>query len=129
MLIPVTVSPASESNPKLPPGLAKISHDEIALIELQGLLEVEASRPEERDGKFVGKLNMDNPVSPSTLLFWGVFLFFLLYFQKGAHGPVEIMSDSGGHSKGPDAMERLRHVTALHCLAHAHYASVSVSGS
>ena len=74
MLIPVTVSPASPSNPKLPPGLAKISHDEVALIELQGSLEVEASRPEEQDGKFVGKLNMDNPVSRLCCLFFSSFL-------------------------------------------------------
>ncbi len=58
MLIPITFN-ASESLEKLPPSLAKISHDEVVLIELQGALEIDSSRPNERDGKLVGTLSID----------------------------------------------------------------------
>lgn len=56
--IPITTSPSS-SNLKLPPGLVKISHDEIMLIELQGSLEVELNHPSERNGRLVGTLKID----------------------------------------------------------------------
>lgn len=59
MLIPVTFAPSSSTNPKLPLSLAKISHDEVVLIELQGALEVDSSYENERNGKLVGKLKMD----------------------------------------------------------------------
>ena len=58
MLIPITIAHSS-SEPKLPPGLAKISHDEIVLIELQGTLEVESNHHKERNGKLVGTLKID----------------------------------------------------------------------
>ncbi|TEB33329.1 hypothetical protein FA13DRAFT_147166 [Coprinellus micaceus] len=65
MIIPITLS--TEANAKLPSGLAQISNDEIILIELQGALDVnvEAS-PTERNGKFVGKLTVDDAMA--TLL-------------------------------------------------------------
>ena len=59
MLIPITITSPSPSNPKLPSGLAKISHNEVVLVELQGSLEVECNQPSERDGKLVGKLKID----------------------------------------------------------------------
>lgn len=59
MIIPLTIDSHSP-HPKLPPGLAKISHDEVVLIELQGSLEVECNHISERDGKFVGKLKIDD---------------------------------------------------------------------
>jgi len=59
MIIPVTLPP-KDSNPKLPSGLVKISHDEIVLIELQGVLEVELNNPTERNGRLVGKLRIDD---------------------------------------------------------------------
>lgn len=62
MLISVTLASSSSSSAgaaKLPSGLAKLSNDEIVLIELQGSLEVEATHPSERNGKFVGTLTMD----------------------------------------------------------------------
>ncbi|KAF5327517.1 hypothetical protein D9619_004156 [Psilocybe cf. subviscida] len=60
MLISVTLSSSSSAGAaKLPSGLAKLSNDEIVLIELQGSLEVEATHPSERNGKFIGKLTMD----------------------------------------------------------------------
>ncbi|KAF8150713.1 Ctf8-domain-containing protein [Crassisporium funariophilum] len=68
MLIPITIASSSSSNPKLPPGLAKISHDEIVLIELQGSLEVECNDPSERNGRLVGKLKMDEATNKPTLL-------------------------------------------------------------
>jgi hypothetical protein len=59
MLIPINFEPSS-SKPKLPPSLAKISHDEVVLIELQGALEVESTQEGEKDGKMVGNLEVDN---------------------------------------------------------------------
>ncbi|KAJ2924645.1 hypothetical protein H1R20_g12443, partial [Candolleomyces eurysporus] len=71
MIIPITLpdpSTSSTSNPKLPPTLAKISHDEIVLIELQGALDVGDAHPSERNGKFVGKLSIDDGLKKPTLL-------------------------------------------------------------
>lgn len=59
MLIPITFNTPSSSTTKLPPSLAKISHDEVVLLELQGSLEIESSHPNERDGKLVGTLTID----------------------------------------------------------------------
>lgn len=67
MLIPITIAHSS-SEPKLPPGLAKISHDEIVLVELQGTLEVESNHPKERNGKLVGTLKIDEITNKPTLL-------------------------------------------------------------
>lgn len=68
MIIPINVASSSFSNPKLPPGLAKISHDELVLVELQGSLEVECNHISERNGKLVGSLKVDEiTVSPTTL--------------------------------------------------------------
>ncbi|KAG6902839.1 hypothetical protein C0995_010724 [Termitomyces sp. Mi166 len=67
MIIPINVA-SSSSNLKLPPGLAKISHDEVVLIELQGALGVESNHPSERDGKLVGKLKVDATTNKPTLL-------------------------------------------------------------
>ncbi|KAG6900703.1 hypothetical protein C0993_005015 [Termitomyces sp. T159_Od127] len=67
MIIPINVG-SSSSNLKLPPGLAKISHDEVVLIELQGALEVESDHPSERDGKLVGELKVDAATNKPTLL-------------------------------------------------------------
>ncbi|KAF9526340.1 Ctf8-domain-containing protein [Crepidotus variabilis] len=71
MLIPITLpssTSSSFSNPKLPPTIAKISHDEFVLIELQGALEIEGSNPRERDGKFIGTFKMDEATNKPTLL-------------------------------------------------------------
>lgn len=68
MLIPVTFNPpSSQSTPtlKLPAALAKISHDEVVLIELQGALEVEVAQPTDKNGKLVGKLTIDENGSVS----------------------------------------------------------------
>jgi len=68
MLIPITITSSSLSNPKLPSGLAKISHSEVVLVELQGSLEVECNQPSERDGKLVGKLKIDDLTGKPSLL-------------------------------------------------------------
>ena len=57
MIIPITL--ASSSQQLLPSGLARLSSNEVVLIELQGSLDVEAKVPSERNGKFVGKLTID----------------------------------------------------------------------
>ncbi|TFK40200.1 Ctf8-domain-containing protein [Crucibulum laeve] len=66
MLVPISI-PSSSSNAKLPSALAKISHDEIVLIELQGALEVECNHPSERDGKLVGMLGIEEGSNKPTL--------------------------------------------------------------
>ncbi|KAF8802496.1 hypothetical protein BYT27DRAFT_7146225, partial [Phlegmacium glaucopus] len=68
MLIPITITSSSLSNPKLPSGLAKISHDEVVLVELQGSLEVECNHPNERNGKLVGQLKIDDSTGRPSLL-------------------------------------------------------------
>jgi chromosome transmission fidelity protein 8 len=63
MIIPVTIpaKPSSRDPPAicLPPQLAKLGNDEVLLVELQGLLAVEASDIADRDGQLVGKLHFD----------------------------------------------------------------------
>lgn len=70
MLIPIVFN--SSTSPKLPSALAKISNDEVVLIELQGLLEVEVAQPTDRNGKLVGKLtiNEDDSVSHFSKMVW-----------------------------------------------------------
>ncbi|TFK74108.1 hypothetical protein BDN72DRAFT_100575 [Pluteus cervinus] len=73
MIIPITISPSAfsssfSSDPTLPPNLAKISHSEYALIELQGTLEVESNYPAERDGQFIGTFTIDADGKKPTLL-------------------------------------------------------------
>ncbi|KAJ3852578.1 chromosome transmission fidelity protein 8 [Lentinula lateritia] len=69
MLIPVTFDRHSSTSTlqKLPPSLLKISHDEVVLLDLQGALEVDSSHPNERDGKFIGTLTIDDDMKRSTL--------------------------------------------------------------
>jgi hypothetical protein len=57
MIVPINFNPSSSSS-KLPPTLAKISHDEVVLLELQGELELE--NPSERNGMLVGTLKIDD---------------------------------------------------------------------
>ncbi|KAF9041919.1 hypothetical protein BDZ89DRAFT_980990 [Hymenopellis radicata] len=67
MIIPVDFVLPSTSNLKLPPSVAKVSHDEIVLVELQGTLDVESTYEGERDGKLVGKLTLDDDLKRPTL--------------------------------------------------------------
>jgi chromosome transmission fidelity protein 8 len=77
MIIPINIA-SSSSNNKLPPGLAKISHEEIVLIELQGSLEVEYTHISESDGKLVGKLKIDEAtVSPLKTCISGILTGYL----------------------------------------------------
>ncbi|KAJ7596166.1 Ctf8-domain-containing protein [Mycena floridula] len=66
--MPISINFASSApgTLKLPSSLAKISHDEIVLIELQGTLEVPDDGP--KDGKLVGKLKIDDVLSKPTLM-------------------------------------------------------------
>jgi chromosome transmission fidelity protein 8 len=59
MIIPIMMAPSPEGNAKLPPSLAKISHDEVVLIELQGLLNVECKDAADRNGQLIGNLRID----------------------------------------------------------------------
>ncbi|KAF9068937.1 Ctf8-domain-containing protein [Rhodocollybia butyracea] len=71
MLIPITFDAPSSFPSKLPPSLAKISHDEVVLLELQGALEFTSDSnnpdPTERDGKLVGTLSIDDDLKRPTL--------------------------------------------------------------
>ncbi|KAF8917238.1 Ctf8-domain-containing protein [Mucidula mucida] len=67
MIIPVDFILPSSSNLKLPPSVAKVSHDEIVLVELQGTLDVESTYEGERDGKLVGQLTLDDDLKRPTL--------------------------------------------------------------
>lgn len=63
MLIPITLpapGASATTHPKLPTALARIAHDELVLIELQGALDVELTHLRERDGRFVGTLSIDD---------------------------------------------------------------------
>jgi len=55
MIIPVTLRPPSDDGKKLPPQLASLGNGDLALIELQGSLEVQGSM----DSQFVGTLEID----------------------------------------------------------------------
>ncbi|KAJ7067305.1 chromosome transmission fidelity protein 8 [Mycena amicta] len=68
MIVPITFSPsASSSSTALPPALARISHAELVLVELQGALTVESLSPSERDGKLIGTLGIDDAGKTATL--------------------------------------------------------------
>lgn len=68
MTIPITIGSSSEYSP-LPSGLARISHNEVVLVELQGALEVESREARERDGRLIGRFGIDeNGVSVLSFL-------------------------------------------------------------
>ncbi|KAJ7193968.1 Ctf8-domain-containing protein [Mycena pura] len=70
MIIPVTfVAPygPTSARPQLPPALARISHTELVLLELQGALDVDFVAPTERDGRLVGRLSIDAARKNATL--------------------------------------------------------------
>ncbi|KAF7312659.1 hypothetical protein MIND_00280100 [Mycena indigotica] len=71
MIVPISfnspsTSAAATSYP-LPPTLARISHAEVVLVELQGALEIHSAKPSERDGKLVGRLGIDDAGKTATL--------------------------------------------------------------
>jgi hypothetical protein len=55
MIIPVTVKAPPDDGGKLPPQLADLGNGHLAIIELQGTLEVQGST----DSQIVGTLNID----------------------------------------------------------------------
>ncbi|KAF7289632.1 hypothetical protein HMN09_01325400 [Mycena chlorophos] len=67
MIIPISFNIGATGICPLPPALARISHSEVVLVELQGALEVDYVKPSERDGKLVGKLGLDNSGNTATL--------------------------------------------------------------
>ncbi|KAL4243254.1 hypothetical protein ABKN59_011499 [Abortiporus biennis] len=65
MIIPIHLpTPGSSSSNTLPPQFAQFGTDEVVLIELQGSLEVEGDKANQR----VGKLSIDSTTKKSTLL-------------------------------------------------------------
>jgi chromosome transmission fidelity protein 8 len=73
MLIPLTFPSSNGVYPKLPPTIAKVSHDEVVLIELQGVLEITGDE-KDKEGQLVGMLTVDEglvsppsfPIPPQT---------------------------------------------------------------
>lgn len=57
MIVPITVTQPNAFAPKLPPSIAKLGHDELFLIELQGTLDVQCPESTTRDGQLIGTLN------------------------------------------------------------------------
>lgn len=57
MIVPITVTPPNAFSPKLPPSIAKLGHDELFLVELQGTLDVHSSESTTKDGQLIGTLN------------------------------------------------------------------------
>ncbi|KIL64273.1 hypothetical protein M378DRAFT_186814 [Amanita muscaria Koide BX008] len=66
MIIPITVAAPCSPN-LLPPSLAKISHGEVVLIELQGSLNIECDEATDRNGQLVGILRVDETGNKPTL--------------------------------------------------------------
>nr|GAT49993.1 predicted protein [Mycena chlorophos] len=67
MIIPISFNIGATEICPLPPALARISHSEVVLVELQGALEVDYVKPSERDGKLVGLLGVDDSGKTATL--------------------------------------------------------------
>nr|GAT49990.1 predicted protein [Mycena chlorophos] len=67
MIIPISFDLGASGLHTLPPALARISHSEVVLVELQGALEVDFVKPSERDGKLVGRLGLDDSGKMATL--------------------------------------------------------------
>lgn len=68
MVIDVSVSLSNAFNPKFPSCIAKLGHDELVLIELQGTLDIECDEDTTRDGQFVGKLNLEDANKPTLII-------------------------------------------------------------
>ncbi|KAF5391504.1 hypothetical protein D9757_002474 [Collybiopsis confluens] len=69
MIIPVSFS-SSPTQSFLPQTLAKISNDQVVLLEFQGALGFESSSQDqngERDGQFIGTLTVDEDLKRPTL--------------------------------------------------------------
>ncbi|KAF8843785.1 hypothetical protein BDN67DRAFT_963970 [Paxillus ammoniavirescens] len=68
MIIPISVSPPNHFSPKLHPSVAKLGHDELFLIELQGTLNVEGSKTTSKDGQLIGKMNTADMNKPTLMI-------------------------------------------------------------
>ncbi|KAG1821079.1 Ctf8-domain-containing protein [Suillus subaureus] len=68
MLIDVSVSLSNAFNPRFPSCVAKLGHDELVLIELQGTLDIRCDEDTTRDGQFVGKLNLKDANKPTLTI-------------------------------------------------------------
>lgn len=65
MIVPITVTPPNAFSPKLAPSIAKLGHDELFLIELQGKLDVRCPESTAKDGQLIGMLNTADMVRAS----------------------------------------------------------------
>ncbi|KJA19511.1 hypothetical protein HYPSUDRAFT_143687 [Hypholoma sublateritium FD-334 SS-4] len=103
MLIPITLPAPGASgtaHPKLPSALARIAHDELVLIELQGALDVELTHARERDGRFVGTLSIDDAATRPSLLIGNHLLEGKIAVLPK---PYAVLVRNGGPARGSDA--------------------------
>ncbi|KAN0092933.1 Ctf8 domain containing protein [Tylopilus felleus] len=68
MIVPIAVTPPNAFSPKLPPTIAKLGHDELFLIELQGMLDVQGSESTAKDGQLIGTLNTADMNKPTLVI-------------------------------------------------------------
>ncbi|KAG8213328.1 Alpha/Beta hydrolase protein [Butyriboletus roseoflavus] len=69
MIVPITVTPPNAFSAKLPPSIAKLGHDELFLIELQGTLDVVlGSESTCKDGQLIGTLNTADMNKPMLMI-------------------------------------------------------------
>ncbi|KAF9223794.1 hypothetical protein BS17DRAFT_733588 [Gyrodon lividus] len=115
MIIPISVSPPSHFSPKLPPSIAKLGHDELFLIELQGTLDVEGSEITSKDGQLIGKLNTADMNKPTLMIGHHLLEGKVINLPKPLgvlHKDIRDIVPSGGcpsgESTGPKESEQLR---------------------
>lgn len=82
MIVPIAVPPPNAFSAKLPPSIAKLGHDELFLIELQGTLDVQCPESTAKDGQLIGTLNISDMVRTQTRRFDVTSSLFLLFKNK-----------------------------------------------
>ncbi|KAF8554463.1 hypothetical protein OG21DRAFT_1440311 [Imleria badia] len=68
MIVSISVTPPNAFSPKLPPSVAKLGHDELFLIELQGTLDVQGCESTGKDGQLIGTLNTADMNKPMLVI-------------------------------------------------------------
>ncbi|KAF8348918.1 Ctf8-domain-containing protein [Amanita rubescens] len=97
MIITITLASPPADRQKLPPPLAKISHDEYVLIELQGKVNVECNDGADRNGQLVGNLKIDEVGNKPTLTI-GHHLLEGKIVSLTKPLAILVRSEMGGHS-------------------------------
>nr|GAT58260.1 predicted protein [Mycena chlorophos] len=67
MIIPISFDVGASGIHTLPPALARVSHSEVVLVELQGALEVDYVKLSERDERLVVRFGLGDSRKTATL--------------------------------------------------------------